>query len=309
MSFEQQERVMFDLLFDSELRDQFCVDQTKALSDYDLDEIEHNDFKTIRPDALQLDAAMRADLMLLHLCKSFPISFSITSSLTNGINELKQLIDTTTMRSLPIERATVFGNRLREEYASFSFASVQEQEKASSILEVELGMAWTSASLKHVVLKNGPLPDTNGEIGNDWLNKPTKLADYVSAAIIPQSYVQLKKSTCSVADDCLWRQLNKTPLSVSLRKRTLEIEDPRLLVTRATISRPSKCEPAVDFKTVELSEGFASLFQHVNGTMSVAQILAQLKQIGASKQILEGVQSAFKQLLDTRMLEISLKSK
>lgn len=304
MSFEQQERVMFDLLFDNKLRDQFCEDQAKALSQYDLDETEQNDFKTIRPDALQLDAAMRADLMLSHLCKSFPISFSITSSLANGLNIIKQLIDTSTMRSAPIERATIFGNRLREQYASFSFASDQEQAIAAAILEVELGMTWTSASLKQFVLENGPLPETNAEIDNDWLNKPIKLAGYVSAAIIPQSYVKLKKAICSVADDCLWRQLNKTPLSISLRKRTLETEDPRLLVARATISRPSNCEPAVDFKTVELSEGFASLFQHVNGTMSVAQILLQLKQIGAPEQMLEGVQSAFKQLLDSGMLEI-----
>ncbi len=295
---------MFDLLFDSKLRDQFCEDQTKALSDYDLDEAEQNDFKTIRPEALQLDAAMRADLMLSHLCKAFPISFSITTSLPSGLESLKQLIDTTTMRSSSIERTTVFGNRLREQYASFSFTSGQEHAIATAILEVELGMAWISSSLKQVVTEKEPPPEVKAKMDIDWLNKPIKLAGYVSAAVIPQSYVLLKKAICPVADDYLWRQLNKTPLSISLRKRTLETEDPRLLVARATISRPSKCEPAVDFKTVELSEGFASLFQHVNGSMSVAQILAQLKQIGAPEQMLEGVQTAFKQLLETGMLEI-----
>jgi hypothetical protein len=305
MSFEQQERVMFDLLFDSKLRNQFCEDQVRALANYDLDEAEQGDFNTIRPDALQLDAAMRADLVLSHLCKSFPISFSIMSSLPNGLDVLKQLIDTTTMTSASIERATVFGNRLREQYATFSFASDKEQAIAMAILEAELGMAWTSTSLKQVVLAKGLEIEINAVLGDDWLEKPIKLAAYVCAAIIPQSYLQLKKVLCAVSDDCLWRQLNNTPLSVSIRKKTLLTEDPRLLVVRGYISRSSQCEPAVDFKTVELSEGFAPLFQHVNGTVGVAEILSQLSQIGAQEQMLQGVQSAFKQLLDYGMLEFA----
>jgi hypothetical protein len=303
MSFEQQEQVLFDLLFDQDLRDQFCVDRVKALGKYDLDDAEQNDFKTIRPEALQLDAAMRADLVLSQLCKAFPISFSITSSLANGLDTLKQLIDTTTMRSKPVERASLFGNRLREQYPRFTFASDKELAIATAILEVELGMVWTSASLKQVVLDEGTPPATATDLGEDWLEKPIKLASYVSAAIIPQPYGQLKKACCPVADDCLWRQLNKTPLSLSARSRILQTEDPRLLTSRAMVSRFSICEPAVDFKTVELSEGFASLFQHVNGSMSVAQILAQLKQIGAPEQMLKGIETAFQQLLESEMLE------
>lgn len=305
MSFEQQEQVLFDLLFDKNLRDQFCVDQVKALREYDLDDTEQNDFKTIRPQALQLDAALRADLVLSHLCKSYPISFSIISSLSNGLDKLNQLIDTTTMHSKPNERATLFGNRLREQYTTYSFASEKEQAIATAILEVELGMAWTSASLKQVILENGPAPETEQDLNEDWLKKPIKLAGYVSAAIIPQPYGQLKKAFCPVVDDCLWRQLNKTPLSGSVRSRILQVENPGLLVVRAMISRLSNCEPVIDFKTVELSEGFASLFQHVNGSMSVAQILAQLKQIGAPEQMLEGVESTFRQLLGHGMLEFA----
>jgi hypothetical protein len=305
MSFEQQEQILFDLLFDKDLRDQFCDDQEKALNKYDLDDAEQNDFKSIRPEALQLDAAMRADLVLSHLCKSFPISFSITSSLANGLDTLKQLVDTTTMRSRSIDRTTVFGNRLRERYTKFIFASEKEQAIATAILEVELGMAWTSTSLKQVVLDDGQFSAVETDLDKGWLKKPIKPAAYVSAAIIPQPYGQLKKAFCLVDDDCLWRQLNKTSFSTSARQRILQVEDPRLLVARATISRMSKCEPAVDFKTVELSEGFASLFQHVNGSMSVVQILAQLKQIGAPEHLLEGVKSAFRQLLDYGMLEFA----
>ncbi len=307
MSFAQQEQVLFDLLFDKTLRDQFCRHQTRALHAYDLDASEHNDFKAIRPVALQLDATLRADLILSHLCKSFPISFSLTSSLTNGLDHLKQLIDTTTMRNKPIDRATVFGHRLREKYASpaftSDFASSREQAMATAILEAELGMAWTGASLKQAVLEKGDVCDKAMQADTNWLDRPVKLAAYVSAVIMPQSYTQLKKKLCVIADDKLWRQLNKTPLSASMRRSVLQKEDPRLLVSRAIVSRVSKCEPAVDHKIMELSEGFAPLFQHVDGSMSVAQILAQLKQVSAEEQMLQSIQSAFLQLLKAEMFE------
>ena len=302
MSFEQQESVLFALLFNRELRDRFCQDRTHALRQYDLDESELEDFKAIRPEALQLDAAMRADLILSHICKSFPISFSIIASFPKGLDVLKQLIDIDTMRSKPIERATVFGNRLGQNYSEFAFSSDQERAIAKAILEAELGMAWTGASLKQVVLDNGDIPNNNVELDQDWINKPIKLAAYVSASVLPQSYAKIKQRLCKVEDDCLWRHLNKTAPSVSLRKKTLLTEDPRLLVAQAQVCRVSKCEPVIEHITMELSEGFAPLFQHVNGSMSVAQILEQLKLIGAQEQMLHSIQTAFQQLLEAGML-------
>lgn len=303
MSFEQQERVLFDLLFDKALRDQFCNDQVNALRKYDLNESECNDFKAIRPEALQLDAAMRADLILSHICNSFPISFSITSSFPIGMDVLKQLIDSTTMQSKPIERATVFGNRLGQHYPEFAFSSEQERGIAKAILEAELGMAWTGASLKQLVLENGEIPNNDAVLDQDWINIPIKLAAFVSASVLPQSFAKIKQRLCKVEDNCLWRHLNKTALSASVRKKTLQTQEPRLLVARAKLSRASKCEPVIEHDTMELSEGFAPLFQHVNGTMSVAQILEQLKQIGAQEQMLQSIQVAFQQLLENGMLE------
>jgi len=305
MSFEQQEQVLFNLLFDKTLRNQFCQDQSIALKQYDLEEAELNDFKTIRPEALQLDSAMRADLILSHICKSFPISFSITSSFPKGLDVLKQLIDTETMQSKPIERATVFGNRLGQRYPEFAFSSDQEREIAKAILEAELGMVWTGASLKQVVLDNGDVPDSEIKLEQDWINKPIKLASYVSASVLPQSYAKIKQRLCKVEEDSLWRHLNKTGLSVSIRNKTLQTQEPRLIIARAQVSRVSKCEPAIEHSTMELSEGFAPLFQHVNGTMSVAQILEQLKQIGAQEQMLLSIETVFQQLLEAGMLEFN----
>ncbi|MEE9552249.1 MAG: hypothetical protein V3V89_04305 [Gammaproteobacteria bacterium] len=306
MSFAEQERALFDLLFDQTLRANFCRDATAALTDYQLDDAERSDFEEIRPHALELDASMRINLVLAHLCRSFPISFSIVSSLKESLELLKQLIDTKTMRTPPIERATVFGTQLREHLAEYSFESANEKNIIIAILEAELGMAWTSAALKRVVIENGTLPANQTTVPQDWSSKPIKLASYVCAAIVPQPYVTLKKALCPCVDTEHWTHLGKHPLAASLRRKTLKQEDPRLLITRAHVSHVSQCEPTVDHKTAELTEGFAPLFQHVNGTASADEILAKFKQAGEPEEMLEGVKAVFKQLVDINMLELAI---
>lgn len=304
MSFQEQERALFDLLFDSTVRHNFCKDSVAALHQYDLNEDERNDFIVVRSDALALDAKIRADLLLSHFCRSFPVSFSIVSSFEDGFDVLKKLIDVETMRTETIDRTTFFGRRLGESLKLFSFDSPDEQTKVSAILEAELGMAWTSASLKREVLENGELFIKAPQL-DDWSNRNIKLAPYVCAAMIPESYEKLKGLFFSESDCDLWRSLNKKPLAASKRKKILEKDDPRLFVARAHVSHMSRCEPTIDQTTAELSEGFASLFQHVNGTVSVEYILEQLKQIGAQDEMLEGIKSTFQQLLENEMLEFS----
>lgn len=303
MSYQEQERALFDLLFDSTVRDNFCKDSTTALYHYELSEEELNDFAVIRPDALALDAKIRADLLLSHFCRTFPVSFSIISSLENGFDVLKGLIDVETMRTTTIDRVTFFGRRLGESLQHFSFYSADEQAKVSAVLEAELGMAWTSASLKREVLDNGQLHIKPSQIDEDWSKQSIKLAPYVCAAMIPESYEKLKDLFCSEVDCDLWRSLNKKPLAASRRKKILEKDEPRLFIARAHISHMSRCEPTIDQKTAELSEGFAPLFQHVNGTVSVDYILDQLKQIGAQDEMLQSIKATFLQLLESEMLE------
>ena len=305
MSFEEQERALFDLLFDRSLRENFCQDSTAALAAYELNESEINDFREIRSDAIELDASMRTYLILTHICRQFPITFSLVSSLHNGIKLLKELINLQTMRCHPAERATVFGTQLREQLGSCKFDSDREQTMITAILEAELGMALTSATLKRQVLEGESPSESVGQSCANWLDKPVKLAAYISAAIIPQSYVKLKNLLCPCEDSGLWTHLSKTPLSASLRRKALENEEPKLFITRAHVSKMSRCEPTVDHQTAELTEGFAPLFQHVDGSSSIAQMLAHLKQAGASQQILEGVQTGFRQLLTSEMLEFA----
>jgi hypothetical protein len=303
MSFEEQERALFDLLFDSELRDKFCENVDNALESYELTKEEQADFSTIRPDALLLDAKMRRNILLGHICRAFPVSFAIISSLNDGKSLLKKLVDIQIMRTPSLERATAFGSRLRDELTQTSFDSTNEQTLVVAIVEAELAMAWTAATLKREVLKSGHPPDSAAAVSTDCMSKPVKLATYVGAAILPLSYVELKRTFCKVADSELWNHLSQSPVTKSLRKSTFQKEDPRLLVMRARIEHMSLCEPTVDHQTVELSEGFAQLFQHVNGSISVEQILAHLQQAGASEQILKGVSAGFQQLFDTAMLE------
>lgn len=309
MSFLEQERALFDLLFDSDVRENFCNDSIAALKQYDLSDEELNDFSVIRTDALQLDARIRADLLLSHFCRAFPVSFSLIASFDGGLNFLKSLIDIETMRTEVLDRTTTLGKRIGQGLASFKFHSNEEQAKeehakVSAILEAELGMAWTAASLKREVLENGQLHIDAMNIGENWSSQNIKLAPYVCAAMVPDSYEALKNSL-SAADECdLWRNINKKPLAATQRQKLLEKDDPRLFIARAHISHMSRCEPTVEQKTAELSEGFAPLFQHVNGSLSVDYILQQLEQIGAQQQMLQSIKATFKQLLENEMLEL-----
>jgi hypothetical protein len=80
------------------------------------------------------------------------------------------------------------------------------------------------------------------------------------------------------------------------------MNDPRVLVARAVVTQDSRCEPMADHRTVELSEGFASLLGHVDGTLSVAAMLQQLRQAGADEGLLGSVQEGFRQLGQQGML-------
>lgn len=304
MSFAEQERALFDLLFDSDVRDSFCNDSIAALKQYDLTDEELNDFSVIRIDALQLDARIRADLLLSHFCRAFPVSFSLIASFDGGLEFLKSLIDIETMRTEVLDRTTTLGKRLGQGLTSFKFHSKEEQTKVSAILEAELGMAWTAASLKREMLENGQLHIGAMNLDENWSSKHIKLAPYVCAAMIPDSYEAVKNSLCSTDGGDLWRNINKKQLTAAQRQTLLGKDDPRLFIARAHISHMSRCEPTVEQKTAELSEGFAPLFQHVNGSVSVDYILQQLQQIGAQQQMLQSIKATFKQLLENEMLEL-----
>jgi hypothetical protein len=303
MSFAAQEQALFDLLFDRTLRENFIRNPETALAPYRLSPEELDDFRLIRPDALAFDARLRTGLILSQLCRNFPLSFSLLSSVTDGLDKLQTLVDRETMRAPPLERATVFGMRLRDLVSETAFSSPEEQQAAAAMLDAELGMVWTSAMLKGFVLDGGSLPPPPAAAAEGWLALPVRPAAFVSAILIPQPYEVLKQALCPCTGSELWRQLGKTPLAAADRQRILQVQNPRLLVLRATLTRMSRCDPDVDHRTVELPEGFASLFEHLDGSGSIGDLLAGLAQAGAPAALLTGVQAGFLQLLQSGMLE------
>ena len=84
MSFAEQERALFDLLFDTALRERFIKNDSIALTEYQLTTEELADFAVINPHGLALDANVRVDLILGQWCRTLPLTFSLLSSLKGG---------------------------------------------------------------------------------------------------------------------------------------------------------------------------------------------------------------------------------
>ncbi len=302
MSLAVQEQVLFDLLFNQQVREQFIKNQESTLDNYSLTDDERNDFLSIKAEALALDAKMRAGLLLSHISRSFPVSFSLLSSLPDGLALLRKGINTEFMHTPPIERVTAFGNYCRQSLANISYTDQHELSLIIAIVEAELGMTWTAAMLKQTIIERGkPLEETKQD-KHDWANRPIKLADYVNAAMLPMAYSQLKQKLCPKNTCDIWNAVSQKPLAAARRKKILQEEDGRLLIAKAKMTHFSQCDPVVEHQTLELSEGFAHLFQHVNGTASVTQLLNAFKQAGAPEALLKSVKSGFKQLIDEGML-------
>lgn len=296
MSFAEQERALFDLLFDTPLREKFIKNPTSALTDYGLSKEELADFLVINPHGLALDAKVRVELILGQWCRTFPLTFSLLSSLNGGLLLLRSLVDSHTMRRAPIERVVVFAQRLRQALIAKPAVALDELSLIVAILDAELGMATTSESLKKTILKGQYIEPEPILTTDAWSSQPVTLTSYISAALIPLSYAVLKKALCPCLGAELWRYLNKTPLLSADRQRLWQQADARLLVAKAKVSTLSDSDPTIDHVTIELAEGFASLFEYVNGSMSVGQILQQLTQMGAPESLLQGIKSGFRQL-------------
>ncbi len=304
MSFIEQERALFDLLFDVPLREKFIKNPKNALTDYRLSKEELADFLIINPHALALDAKVRVDLILGQWCRNFPLTFSVLSSLNDGLLLLRSLVDSHTMRHTPIERVVVFATRLRQALIAKPSLPLDELSLIVAILDAELGMATTSESLKKTILTGQYIQPKAISSSDVWLTQPVSIAPYVSAAIIPLSYGLLKKSLCPSLGAELWRYLNKTPLLASGRQQLWQQADTRLLVVKAKVSTLSDSDPTIDHVSLELAEGFASLFEYVNGTMSVQQILQQLQQIGAPASLVQSIKQGFQQLYAAEMIVV-----
>lgn len=295
MSFAMQEQLLLDLLFDAGCRAAFTRDAAGLCRARGLDAAETADFVVLRPEALAQDARQRAGFILAQYCRSFPLTFALASSLPDGLECLRAGIDAALIRTPPRERMAHFGRGLRDRLQQAAgFASARERALVLSIVEAELGMAWTAQAAVAVPV-SAALPA-------DWLQRPLRFADGVSAAILPRPYAELKAALCPATGATLWRQLQRAPLPAETRQALLAVTDLRLLVARAVVCLPAACEPVVEHVTVELGEGFARLLPHVDGQHSVSSLLAALSAAGAEDTLVAGVSSGFRQLWQQGML-------
>ncbi|MES2919803.1 MAG: hypothetical protein V4729_14455 [Pseudomonadota bacterium] len=303
MSFAVQEQALLDLLFDRERRAAFRQDRQRALADYDMSASERADFSTVRLEALEMDAVARVNFILAQYCRSYPLSFSLVSSLPQGLERVRVLVDADLLRTPPGERLGAFGRRLRDSLpGTGQCADAVTMARLLAVVEAEQGLVMTAQGVRGAALA-GALPEV-ALLPTDWLRQPLRLAPFTSAAILPRPYASLKALLCACTGAELWRQLSRQPLSAATRETVLAEADLRLLVARAQVARVSPCEPVAEHATVELGEGFARLLPHMDGRNSVAGLLEQLRAAGAAEELLGGVLSGFRELARQGMLQV-----
>ncbi len=129
-----------------------------------------------------------------------------------------------------------------------------------------------------------------------------RLADYVSVAMLPVSYNQLLQQVAGKQDIDAWSRVSKKPMAPARLSRVLQQQNPTLIVAQARLLHASVCEPGITHQTLELSEGFAHLFQHISSKPSVEQLVEALKNAGAADALTMSVRDGFKQLFSEGML-------
>lgn len=303
MSLAAQEQALLDLLFDRDRRAAFIADRRRALAGYGLSAAEMADFDTVRAEALELDAAARVNFILAQYCRSYPLAFSVTSALPGGLDLLRAQVDAALLRTPPNARVAAFGLRLRDALrVAAGPADARERALLLSIVEAELGMAVTAEQARAQVLAG--TPPVPSPLPPDWLRRPLALAPLTSAAVIPRPHAELRGALCPLTGAGLWRQLAKAPLAPGQLRAALARPDLRLLLARATVPRPSPCEPVAEHVTVELGEGFARLLPQLDGRHSVMSLLDALRAAGAGEDMLGGVLATFRELARQGMLQV-----
>ncbi|MBK6758356.1 MAG: hypothetical protein IPG70_12420 [Moraxellaceae bacterium] len=92
------------------------------------------DFAVINPHGLALDARVRVDLILAQWCRSFPLTFSLLSSVGGGLALVKHLVDSQTMHQAPNDRLIFFGTRLRQALIQKPLVALEELSLVVAIL-------------------------------------------------------------------------------------------------------------------------------------------------------------------------------
>jgi hypothetical protein len=253
---------------------------------------------------LELDAELRRELMLQRQCRSFPLAFSVSSALENGLQVLRSLIDLEHVQAPAHLRSARFGDALRTSWQDLAFASERERMLCGAILDAERSLAWAAAHLREALLDERELQDDTGDAPANWHRKPLTWAPFVCMTMVPRSLSELKRQLCPCAPDALWARLGSAALPQPRLTHVLSQEDPRLLVARAVVVHSSRCEADVTHRVMELPGGFGPMLQHVNGKASTEELLGHLARASAPPQLLKAVQSGMQKLVEEGMLRL-----
>jgi hypothetical protein len=296
MSLQQQEQVMLALLFDESFRDAFCSNKTQALARFPLSDEEKNDFFCIKNAGLQFDAQLRIDLILSQLTRHFPLTFTLLSSFSGGMQHLKKIINVAYIQQKPADRAVYIARQIASFFSQCPFASQQDYDACTGIFHSEQQRAILIRQL--TVAETVPPLSAYMPLPLLWQQQKITLANYVSAVVLPMPYESLKAQLAIEPVCDLWQRMKEKPLTPSARQSMWQQADARVFISQAYVACHSSCERVIDFKTAEVSEGFAPLFNYINGEYTVDYILQQLALAGANTAMVKGIESSFKTLLE-----------
>ncbi len=304
MSLQEQERALFDLLFDRDLRVQFRENPTEALGGYTLNRAERADFDTIRVPALERDARMRVFMLLAQLCQELPVSFALASSVAGAGAQLRQLVDRELMDVPVALRAAEFGNRLMDWMQFDAEPPTDLQPQMLALIGAETAMARSAGSLRQLqsaAQESGPAPTA---LPAEWTTLPASIADHACAVIVPQSLSEVQRALCPVDTEDLWRHLDGHPVTEAQVRTALLSEEPRLLLVRHTLTHTQRCMPLLSRQQVEVSSGFAPLLRYLDGRNRIHDILEQLQQAGAPQSMVPAILQGFEQLVGAGIVRL-----
>ena len=299
MSMREQEYVQLALIFDADLQQQFCEHGLKALDKFSLTAQEKNDFSFVRKDNLKLDAVMRRHLILAQLSKDLPLTFSVFSSLDDGMGYLQSALSLVVILSPPDKRVVAFIDALMNEN--------RPDERLLTLINAEAEMAASSARLKKSLLENNAIDKSEGLSEDEldfWDSSPIVPAPYVITALLPESYQQIKNRLCPVTGSALWKHLQNNPLPKFMLEDVLSEVESCCFIAKAVVSEYCDCDPVIEQSTQTLNEGFFSLLQQLDGHTSINELLAALRHAGANDELLLSIKKTFYQLLQTGMLKV-----
>lgn len=300
MSLEVQEKVLLALLFDKPLRDAFFINKQKALQKFSLSLDEIEDFLVIQEEGLLFDAQLRIDLILSQLAKQLPLTFSLLSSFEQGLIQLQPLITVDFVLQPLNKRLRYFTLMLEPIILSLPYLSQADADCCCAIFLCEKERVLQADLLRNKVMNT----DKSSSISESQIVQGRLyLCEHVSTTLIPLSFIALQQLLKVYDNSDIWQSLRQSPLTSNERLYLLNHYDPRLLCTKALISYQSTIETIIDYKTIELAEGFLPLLAYINGEYTLQYILNELKAVGADSDMLESIKLRFLDLIQQSFIK------